>query len=295
MKLFYYQHEGILNFGDDLNPWLWERLLPGQLDQDESITLVGIGTLLHDQLPQFTRGAKQRWIFSSGVGYFNGPPPSDETYRFYCVRGPLSARALGLPEDRAVADGALLVRRLYERKSDRRYRFAFMPHLDEIAAIGWSRACDELGIHFIDPRWPTERVLDSLSETEILLAEAMHGAIVADALRTPWVPIVTSDRVLRFKWEDWCQSLGLEYSPVRLTAQVNPREKRDILTPVREARYWMLRKTAVNELKKLTQNIRPMLSSDRMMEDRTQQLEERLEELKKDIRAAKRTPYAMVG
>ena len=45
MKLVYYQDpKG--NFGDDLNPWLWERLLPGRLDDDPSELLVGMGTIL---------------------------------------------------------------------------------------------------------------------------------------------------------------------------------------------------------------------------------------------------------
>jgi len=284
MKLYYYQHDGTLNFGDDLNAWLWERLLPGQFDEDESITLVGIGTLLNDRLQGYTARAKQRWIFSTGFGYSEGSPKWDDSYRFYCVRGPLTAKALNLPEDKAITDGALLVRRLYQEPAKKRYRFAFMPHLDEIAEVGWALACKELDIAFIDPRWRTEQVLAALMETEVLLAEAMHGAIVADALRVPWIPVVTSDRILPFKWEDWCQSMALEYKPVRLTAQVNPRQKLDLFSPVRAARYWVLRKTVIAELKKLMRDIHPILSTDLVAEMRTQQLEECLDQLKRDIK-----------
>ena len=35
MKLHYHRNkDGISNFGDDLNPWLWSRLLAHELDDD---------------------------------------------------------------------------------------------------------------------------------------------------------------------------------------------------------------------------------------------------------------------
>jgi hypothetical protein len=40
MKLYYYQDsKGVKNFGDDLNPWLWSKLIPDVLDDDEKIYL----------------------------------------------------------------------------------------------------------------------------------------------------------------------------------------------------------------------------------------------------------------
>jgi succinoglycan biosynthesis protein ExoV len=51
MELFYYQRaDKLRNFGDSLNPWLWERLLPNFFDGDPSTTFVGFGTLLNNLL-----------------------------------------------------------------------------------------------------------------------------------------------------------------------------------------------------------------------------------------------------
>ena len=42
-----------------------------------------------------------------------------------------------------------------------------------------------------------------------MLTEALHGAIVADALRVPWIPIRLYDRYSEFKWRDWTESMHL--------------------------------------------------------------------------------------
>jgi succinoglycan biosynthesis protein ExoV len=64
-------------------------------------------------------------------------------------------------------------------------------------------------IHFIDPRDPIHTVMDEIQGSGLLLSEAMHGAIVADALRTPWVALKPTDRAHHMKWDDWATSLGI--------------------------------------------------------------------------------------
>ena len=49
MKLFYWKEDQ--NFGDAMNVWLWPRLLPSNLDADDSTLFVGIGTLLNHRVP----------------------------------------------------------------------------------------------------------------------------------------------------------------------------------------------------------------------------------------------------
>jgi len=40
----------------------------------------------------------------------------------------------------------------------------------------------------------------------------MHAAIVADALRVPWISVTTTPEFLAFKWADWAASLGMTIS-----------------------------------------------------------------------------------
>ncbi len=55
-----------------------------------------------------------------------------------------------------------------------------------------------------------------MCRSKFVIAEAMHGAIVADALRIPWVPVKAYSHILDFKWQDWAESLALNYQPETL-------------------------------------------------------------------------------
>mgnify|MGYP001797470249 CR=1 FL=1 len=284
MKLCYHKLlNGQKNFGDDLNPWIWEKLIPGVLDSDESVAFVGIGSLVNDGLPRRTRHASKRVIFGTGVGYGKSTLKLDESYKIYCLRGPLSAQALGVEDNLGVTDGAVLIRRIYNNTAKKVHRFSYMPHY-ELAGKGWELACKQLGFGYIDPRWTLEEVLSSISQTEVLLTEAMHGAIVADALRVPWVPIVTNSTILSFKWQDWCSSIGVEYKPNYIERLQHPREKQDFLTPIRLLRDWTRQKRAGKALKQVAMNQHPFLSKDSCIETLTEQLEEKLHLFQQDVK-----------
>jgi succinoglycan biosynthesis protein ExoV len=64
MNPFHWQSES--NFGDALNTWLWDRLLPGFRDVHPDTWLVGVGTVLGgDMLPRTGR----KLVLGSGCGY----------------------------------------------------------------------------------------------------------------------------------------------------------------------------------------------------------------------------------
>jgi succinoglycan biosynthesis protein ExoV len=200
------------NFGDDLNPWLWPRLLPGLLDDDDRELLIGIGTLLNHRLPS----AKWRHIVGSGVGY--GRSPSiDEGTCFHAVRGFESARILGLPDDRVITDPAVLLRTVpLPSVLLPRARFGLMLTGRSLQQFDWAAVCRRADVAFISCHWSVERVLQEIRRCDTLLTEAMHGAIVADALRVPWIAVTCSREVLAFKWRDWLSSVRMNYEPVHI-------------------------------------------------------------------------------
>jgi succinoglycan biosynthesis protein ExoV len=131
MKLYYASQtretqEKPGNFGDELNPWLWPKLLPGILDEDERVAFIGIGTLINQRLKRRLPNTNLRIIFSSGVGYGNYLKQLDETYRVCCVRGPLSADWLGISSDLGIIDGGVLVNRLFRPERQIKYRYSYI-------------------------------------------------------------------------------------------------------------------------------------------------------------------------
>jgi succinoglycan biosynthesis protein ExoV len=244
MQLFYYQRrDRVPNFGDELNQWLWQQLLPDVFDDDASTVFVGIGTLLNHYLPARVGNARRVILFSTGAGYEQPLNRIPDHWQIYCVRGPLTAKLLRLPDKLAMADGAILLRQIwFPDSSIKTTKFGFMPHIHHAISSGeiWRSNCEILGFRYVDPRWPMEAVLKAISETEVLITEAMHGAIAADALRVPWIPVITSPRILQFKWRDWCASMHLPYRPQCFPPlpQSYPRMARGIRSGGRSLWYW---------------------------------------------------------
>ena len=126
MKLFYWGDRPELpaNFGDQLNPWLWPRVLPelfgptatGPSNSEESrpALFLGIGTVLNSAIPP---DAAEYVVLGAGAGY-GELPTIDERWRIHAVRGPLTARELGLDGSVAVVDPAVLVPSVLEQSPE---------------------------------------------------------------------------------------------------------------------------------------------------------------------------------
>lgn len=227
MAIYYHSNfskkHGQRNFGDDINPYILQRFLPKSVIESEDTCVVGIGTLLNNGLLDEIKPYKKAIIFCSGVGYGNHEQLiGHEKLTFSGVRGPKSSEALKLPEDVAKTDAAIL---LADKKIDtkKKYKNTFIPHINTDWSSGRiiKRACDDLGIHYIAPNADLEEFLDTINKSESVITEAMHGAIVADTLRVPWIPVKIHN-ALGFKWEDWTSSMEIDYSPNVLTPIYDP-------------------------------------------------------------------------
>lgn len=293
MKLYYFR-DPLGNFGDDLNPWLWERLLPGFFDGVDEVLFIGIGTLLNHRIPS----AKRRIVFGTGVGY-GRLPQIDQSWDIVCVRGPRSAAALGLDADAAVTDPAIFIHDLFGHRVPKAHRFSFMPHCASARNGDWEEVCGLAGIHYIDPQRDVATVASDLAKTEVLLAEAMHGAIVADTFRIPWIPVRCYDHIEAFKWNDWTDSVALTYEPLTVpgvfrgeallppVVRMKTRIKRVLLragvwdgswskpVPARSPRRVI--EAAASRLNYIAGSVEPSLSSDPLFRSRLERLYERLD------------------
>lgn len=300
MKLFYYK-DPIGNFGDDLNPLIWYNLAPELFDDDGSDVLVGIGTLINSRAPL----EPNKYVFGSGVGYHQFPDISKK-WEFYCVRGPLSAQRLGLDPSLALTDPAVLLTQvLPNRPVKRTGMVSFMPHHASSRFADWKALCEQAGIHYIDPSYDINETLFHIRQSRLVIAEAMHAAIVADALRVPWVPVACYDHILDFKWDDWCQSLGMTYTPHKIasiydmergftrmetfkTGVKRNLRKMGIWTdnwtpPVPETNRAAMEDQVVAALRNLAERATPCLSEERAHLESIERLMEKLDLVRRDV------------
>jgi hypothetical protein len=191
------------NFGDELNDVLWPEHFGPFLHEDDDVIFAAIGTVLGPALGE----DGEIIVFGSGCGY-DPLPARGARWSFYFVRGPLSARLLGLDAQLAITDPAILMAEK-RPKVDADRVISFMPHWETALSPLWREACALADIQYIDPLAPVPEICVQLARSSTVIAEAMHGAIVADAFRVPWIPAYSSGRFNLFKWQDWGLSLGL--------------------------------------------------------------------------------------
>jgi len=220
MEVLYYRDPtGKLNFGDDLNEVIWRELLPKHLFKDDDVRLLGIGSIFNaDFLPLSRTRGKRMFVLGSGAGYF-ALPPGWENWTILAVRGPLTAELVGKPEV-AATDSAALLSLLPQivRLAPERNAALLIPHHSSAAYGQWEKVAAAAGMTLLDPRWPVPVVMEHFSRAKLVVTEAMHGAIVADTLRIPWIPITIAPDTLPFKWRDWTLSLNLPYEPITVSA-----------------------------------------------------------------------------
>ncbi|MEM1242640.1 MAG: hypothetical protein AAGI45_22650 [Cyanobacteria bacterium P01_H01_bin.26] len=123
MKIYHYQrNDRQPNFGDELNQWLWPQLMPDYFGpehskNDDAHIFIGTGILLNSRLPQRIQAARHVSFIGTGAVYEQPLQQIPKHWHIYCVRGPLSAQQLHLPASKAIADGGILVNRIFPTAS----------------------------------------------------------------------------------------------------------------------------------------------------------------------------------
>lgn len=205
MKIHMYEH--FPNFGDALNKYLWPVYFDKWLKRDDDILMFGIGTLLGQKIEHNGRVI----VCGSGCGYEPDIESVKKDWKIFFVRGPRTSGVLKLPRELAITDPAILTPEYLPAKP-KTSRIAFIPHWETSRNPLWKKICAMADIDYIDPLAPVDEVLSQISAAKMVITEAMHGAIIADAYRVPFIPVSTSARINHFKWQDWTDSLKISFN-----------------------------------------------------------------------------------
>jgi succinoglycan biosynthesis protein ExoV len=200
------------NFGDELNRWLWPQLLGDAFDGEGDL-FFGIGSNIQQGYPTTRRKVV---LGAGGYGAYGPQPEMDGSWVFYFVRGKQTARALGLDEALGLGDAGIYIRSCEVPRQRISGKVAFIPHWESLWRGKWQEVCRLAGVHFVDPTGPVEAVLADIASADFVVTEAMHGAIIADALRVPWIPIRPSHHIHHMKWDDWASALDMQIDWERL-------------------------------------------------------------------------------
>lgn len=209
MQLHYCETRGG-NFGDDMNLWFWDDVLPNWREINPGTTMSGIGTLINKSL---ISSYPKILVCGSGTGYGKLDMTGADHVVFSWVRGPKTAALLGLEATMAVTDPACLVADL-PRFADRpahKTGTIFVPHrLTANLDLNWGRIGARAGLEVVLPTGDAVSVIKRIRDADLVIAESMHGAILADAFRVPWVSVAISHHFNTFKWRDWAESVEVE-------------------------------------------------------------------------------------
>jgi len=252
INLFWYQHgKGHGNFGDELNPYIVNKLsglqvfyLNGNYLNDDSWiafktmtkellrqkislkiylyylllnyikkpkTIFAIGSILH------SNHFKKNIIWGSGIIQSNDVFSNSN---FLAVRGFHTIeriRKLGYPAPSVVGDPALLLPLILPSGHTKEFRIGIVPHYQHFEFFKSTFPKDILTINLLDS---IEDIVRQINSCDIILSTSLHGIIVSHAYEIPalWVEFneLKDNKLLgdNVKFKDYFSSVNVpEYEP----------------------------------------------------------------------------------
>jgi len=218
VKLNYFIAKDYPNFGDELNPYIFNHLFSSIFNSPKYnyVNFYGIGSIIDSRISEDSDAI----IFGTGIrDIARNYNTLNWDIRF--TRGPITSNVLGFREPKYIADAAycMLCDDYFLPKSiEKKYDYSLIPHYRQMDKLDWNLIGKITGINIIDPRDSVQNILNKIAETKLMLCIAMHGAIVSDIVRTPWHRIKMdaigseSSFLSDLKWLDFTSSMNLKTS-----------------------------------------------------------------------------------
>ncbi|MBR5599106.1 MAG: polysaccharide pyruvyl transferase family protein [Alphaproteobacteria bacterium] len=232
IKLFYSNSD---NFGDAINPILFNRLtgLEAKFSKRYNAQISGIGSIMHHLTKSRPFGNLYNFIAPEiavwGSGFKTEAKGKNESFnhrrmKFLALRGEITKsrveniinRKLDIP----LGDPGLLFNRLIDKKQEKKYHTAIIPHTADMDNPIFKKLEEKLpNSKVLNLRGNPIDVLYEIASAEFVLSTAMHGLIAADSLGIPNKWLEVSDKVEGngYKFRDYYSAFGIkDVVPLRL-------------------------------------------------------------------------------
>lgn len=192
------------NFGDDLSPWLFERMIGRKILQNagENASYISVGSIIK-------RAKNDSLVW--GTGSFGNEKPFmfNGNAEYFAVRGPLTRsrlidRKIACP--RVYGDPALLTPLVYAPDIEKENEIGLVLRWSETQWLGKSVGP---GVKLIDlGTRDVESVLDQMLSCKYIVTSSLHGLIIADTYGIPnaWLSS-KSPAGFEFKFYDYFLSV----------------------------------------------------------------------------------------
>ena len=216
MKIFYHK-DWRGNFGDDLNEIFFSKYAPGFESSRKYDKLYGIGTLLNNVHGDINRSI----IFGSGFGYGDSVNISDDSL-IVGVRGPWTAKKLGLSSVKIIGDPAFLIEEVFPGAvEDGDYDVCALHH--GTAELWNFKEYSSDKIVFLDPAVDLESYVKTIRGARRVFAESLHAAILCCVYGKSFTAVSITTSLEPEKWRDFYELMGLPpVSPLNLHALGKP-------------------------------------------------------------------------
>jgi succinoglycan biosynthesis protein ExoV len=268
---------------DRLNEWLLLQYLRKYATLDETSVLFGGVTFNKYLVPGYiTPFSRQILLLGTGVDENFPLTHPAHNWSVYAVRGPLSAQKLSLPPQKSVTDSAILLKGVLPPLPQQRpYPRTYLAEFQSIRhRHALEKICAEFNIQLVSLQSTMEKILEAIQQSECVITDSLHGAIVADTLRIPWIPTLPSQGG-DFPWRDWCASMDIPFSAIQ--RHEDPHTPDPKIPPAYDTQW-------AQQMKRLLTQTAPLLSSEAQFNTQYNAMRNSLDRLIQDLKSGRYAP-----
>ena len=205
------------NFGDYLGPYIYQKITGNDVEfcepekTDETV-LITVGSVM-----QYSKENVELW----GTGIVETSREVEVPSKVHSIRGPISRKVLrdmGVPCPKIYGDPALILPKIYKSDVTKKHKISVIPNLVEYDEVKeyFSELSDvnviNLRVGGDDKIKNVENIIDSICESEKVIATSLHGLILPHAYGIPAVWAELTDKIAGDgnKYHDYYESIGIE-------------------------------------------------------------------------------------